>query len=167
MRNTSAATLTSPIATRKTASNPPTCVASAARNGPTNIPTRFVPPSSDIARPRSSGGTTSLTYASRASAHADHPHPCTNASAANTTSDVVSIQPTSVRTTVAEAPTIVARSPKRESAQPAGMSNASTPRPRSATTKPARAGEAPRSRAASATIAIRLPSPMKNRIDGR
>ncbi len=131
------------------------------------MPTRFVPPSSDIARPRSVGGTTSLTYASRASCHADQPQPWTNASAAKTTSDVVSVHPTSVRITVSEAAPIVARSPKRVSAQPAGMSKTRTPTPRRATISPATAGEAPRSRAASATMAMSPPSPMKNRIDGR
>ena len=109
----------------------------------------------------------SLTKVSRARSQTDQPQPIRNVKPANRTSELVKTEPASETITSADATAIALRSPNRETSHPAGTSKERMPIPRSATTSPATAGDAPRSRAARATIGMTAPCATEKSSVGR
>ncbi len=156
----------STVATRQTPKNqmaafssPNSASSAAATNGPTNMPSRNVPPSSDRARARKASGTRVVMKECRASPKPAAQNPMRKTDAANTPSTGAKTMPTTPSSDRVPAIAIVRRSPMRATAHPAGRLPHSCPTTSAEATRAAVATSAPSWAAMIGISGITAPSP--------
>ena len=140
-------------------SSPNTPISSAARNGPTNMPSRKVPPSSDSARARNSSGTRVVMNECRARPNAAALSPMTKTDAVSTSRFGARASPTTPRSATTPPTAIVTRSPMRATAHPAGRFPKSCPTTSAEATSAAVGTSAPRFAAKIGSRGMTAPSP--------
>ncbi len=135
-------------------------------NGPTNMPSRKVPPSSDSARARNASGTRVVMNECRARPNPAAQNPMRKTEAAKTPRTGANTIPSTPTSDSIPAVAIVMRSPTCATAQPAGMLPTSCPTTRADATSAARATSAPRRAAMIGISGMIAPSPSAKRIVG-
>ena len=147
-------------------SSPKIASSPAATNGPMNMPSRKVPPSSDSARARKASGTRVVMNEWRARPKPAAQNPMRKTDAANTPSAGAKTMPTTPTSESVPAIAIVNRSPMRATAHPAGMLPQSCPTTSAEATSAAVATSAPSCAAMIGISGMTAPSPSANRIVG-
>ena len=140
-------------------SSPKITMRAAARNGPTNIPRRNVPPSSDSARARYATGTRVVMNEWRARPNAAAQNPMRNTAAASTGRLGANSIPATPPSASTPPMIIVIRSPMRLTAQPAGMLPQSCPTTSAEATSAAVGTLAPNCAAITGMSGTTAPSP--------
>ncbi len=143
-------------------SSPNTASRPAATNGPTNIPSRNVPPSSESARARKASGTRVVMNECRARPNPAAQKPIRKTDAAKTPSTGAKTIPATPTSDSVPAMAIVKRSPMRATAHPAGRLPHSCPTTRAEATSAAVAMSAPSSAAMIGMSGMTAPSPSAN-----